>query len=433
MYKLIIDIINQFTYLFSGVFNSIGNQQIFYEGAGGGGFSMITVLPSYLGMLFCILLPDSFFKTNLITKEILNKIENENENENKNQIKVKNKNIIIKNKEPPHIQIILIALIDVTGNTFSQLSIYYTGIGMYQVIFSSVIIFTALLGRIVLSKKLNFIQWISIIIVTFGLVLTHISVFFEDSTSFSIGMLFSMITTFFYACNWVFSEYVLQPDINYNNNYDDDNDVNNDSDSNVNIITNDDNNNDVIEKYNPSIDKADNNNNQNKIDTVNTLTTTSSTIEVKQLSPKTFSILMGIYCTIFTLIYMSLYTFPHFSGLILSNVQNEHGRWTVIIIIFISLIIFSFLNALSYFSIVSTPKGSITIGILQALRAVFVFLFSQFLFCNEKHQEQCFNLWKILASIIILGGVFLYNFSNIYFILNSKPSSEHKENIETHQ
>ncbi len=40
---------------------------------------------------------------------------------------------------------------------------------MFQVIYSSIIVFTALLSRLFLRRYLNFCQWFSIILITIGL------------------------------------------------------------------------------------------------------------------------------------------------------------------------------------------------------------------------------------------------------------------------
>jgi drug/metabolite transporter (DMT)-like permease len=45
---------------------------------------------------------------------------------------------------------------------------------MYQVIYSSIVIWCAILTRIFLSRKLNNIQWLAIVGVTFGLAISAV-------------------------------------------------------------------------------------------------------------------------------------------------------------------------------------------------------------------------------------------------------------------
>lgn len=117
----------------------------------------------------------------------------------------------------------------------------------------------------------------------------------------------------------------------------------------------------------------------------------------------------GCYSTILTLIYITVYTIPRFKDLIYLEVQSVDGDWIVIAATFIFLCLNNVVHNDSYFFIID-EIGSVTAGILQALRAVLVFFVSSFIFCAT-HSEQCLNFSKIFSAVIVIGSVLLFIYS----------------------
>jgi drug/metabolite transporter (DMT)-like permease len=105
-----------------------------------------------------------------------------------------------------------IGFVEVVGYFFSFLGVQYAGSGVYQIIYSSIVIFVAVMSRIFLGKKVNFTQWGGIIIVFIGLVLSTMGSKASGSSSVSIGILYTLVQTFLFATNYVSVEHVLKQD-----------------------------------------------------------------------------------------------------------------------------------------------------------------------------------------------------------------------------
>lgn len=65
---------------------------------------------------------------------------------------------------------------------------------------------------------------------------------------------------------------------------------------------------------------------------------------------------------------------------------------------------------MAYFELIATT-GSVSTGVLAALRAVSVFVFSSLLFCGT-HHEQCFNGWKGLSTVFVMAGLVYYGYGS---------------------
>ncbi|KAF9933036.1 hypothetical protein FBU30_006712 [Linnemannia zychae] len=73
-----------------------------------------------------------------------------------------------------HWPVIQVAVMDVIANAMVTVGFFYVGSGMYQVIYSSIVIWCAILTRIFLGRKLNSIQWVAIVGVTVGLAISAV-------------------------------------------------------------------------------------------------------------------------------------------------------------------------------------------------------------------------------------------------------------------
>jgi drug/metabolite transporter (DMT)-like permease len=67
-----------------------------------------------------------------------------------------------------------ITFFDLVGNLLSNLCVIYVGAMLYVILYSSVTIFSALLQRIILKKMLNTWQWVAIVLITAGLVVSAV-------------------------------------------------------------------------------------------------------------------------------------------------------------------------------------------------------------------------------------------------------------------
>lgn len=104
--------------------------------------------------------------------------------------------------------IILNAIIDFTANTFCILGISKVGSGLFQIIYSSVPIWTALESRLFMGKKLTWKQWIGIITVTGGLGLTSVQSNLNGGGNYLVGIFFCLMGAVTYALVYVLGEYI---------------------------------------------------------------------------------------------------------------------------------------------------------------------------------------------------------------------------------
>jgi len=75
------------------------------------------------------------------------------------------------------------------------------------------------------------------------------------------------------------------------------------------------------------------------------------------------------------LMYVIFYTIPNWEHLVSVHVREAHGSVIVIVVAYFGMMLSSFLHSWSYYKLVK-QTGSVSTGILQSLRAIFVFLLS---------------------------------------------------------
>ena len=142
---------------------------------------MITVLPSYLGMLMPLLQPS-----------------------------VRQKFSESSQSSFTHMTILFASFSDFLGSILTAIGLFYTGSGLYQVLCSSVVVFTAVLCRIFLQKPLSNNQWIAVLLVNFGLALSAGSKSVEgDSSSLLVGSAFIIVGTILVSSAYVVDQKVM--------------------------------------------------------------------------------------------------------------------------------------------------------------------------------------------------------------------------------
>ncbi|KAF9360711.1 hypothetical protein BGX34_007596 [Mortierella sp. NVP85] len=251
-----------------------------------------------------------------------------------------------------HWPVIQVAVMDVVANALVTIGFFYVGSGMYQVIYSSIVIWCAILTRIFLGRKLNNIQWLAIVGVTLGLAISAVGTVQDVSPDDgpvqtwlekSFGALVTLGATFLYACVYVLSDKVL------------------------------------------------------------------STFKPKPI-PEKVCTLVGSYASLFTFGYLCFFTFPNWQREVVDVVHSRHGSWIGIILVYPLVTISSMLHSLNYYVLISRIN-SVAVGIMQSLRAVLVFVMSHYLFCSTS-TTQCFNEWKFVSAIVVIGCVTLFSVSS---------------------
>ena len=83
----------------------------------------------------------------------------------------------------------------------------YCGSGLFQVAFSSVAIFSAIYSRIFLKTFITPLQWVGIVIVTMGLVVSPLSSNAKGGSPI-VGILLTLLGAQFYAISYIVNEYI---------------------------------------------------------------------------------------------------------------------------------------------------------------------------------------------------------------------------------
>lgn len=172
----------QALFVTTGTIITLGYQWIFYAGAGGRGLAMITVLPSYIGMCMPLAQPAVFrrFLSSSYPMQV-------------------------------HLIVIFASVLDIAGGLLTAVGLFMTGSGIYQVLYSSVVVFTALVARIVLHKPLSWKQWLAVIIVNTGLALSAGSGDADNlaSSNIFVGSAFILLGTVLIAAAYVTDQGIL--------------------------------------------------------------------------------------------------------------------------------------------------------------------------------------------------------------------------------
>ena len=81
----------------------------------------------------------------------------------------------------------------------------YCGSGLFQVAFSSVAIFSAVYSRIFLKTNVSIVQWVGIVVVTAGLIVSPLSNNSQGKSPLK-GILLTLLGAQFYAISYIVNE-----------------------------------------------------------------------------------------------------------------------------------------------------------------------------------------------------------------------------------
>eukprot|EP01090_Pellita_catalonica_P021523 TRINITY_DN8085_c0_g1_i5.p1 TRINITY_DN8085_c0_g1~~TRINITY_DN8085_c0_g1_i5.p1 ORF type:complete len:393 (-),score=24.87 TRINITY_DN8085_c0_g1_i5:339-1517(-) len=362
-------IVVQVVFLVTGVFQTIGNQSVYYQGAGDKR-ALLGVLAKAFGMVLAVLIP----------KEKRSEKPQPRQQAGSSGLPITAQQ---QRKASPaykiRLKLSLIALIDCLAQVIEMLGIIMAGSGLFQVVYSSVVIFTALLSRVMLQRQLSLRKWLGIVIITMGLMFsamgafqgnvhdgahsisdkhvaqttaTNVLVDMSDSMQLAykkhsqgVGIVMTLCCTFLFAINYVLSESLL--------------------------------------------------------------TTASNAPSPLAIQSFTGSVL---FC--FSMGYCLIYTVPNWDQLVVQSIRSHKGSIASIVILYTGLVIAAFLHCITYYTLLSS-LGATSTGVLQSLRAVSVFGMSAWLFC-ETHHAQCFNTYKGISTFFVVMGILFFSFQSFY-------------------
>lgn len=250
-----------------------------------------------------------------------------------------------------HTRFLSVGCLEVAGNVTGVLGLIFAGSGVFQVVYSSVVLFTALLSRVLLGKSPQPKQWLALFLITLGLAVSAIGGTSTPSStpsaensdlsrSILIGILFTLVSATFYSFSYVLVEYTLQDPLNAPSERD-------------------------LQAY------------------------------------------AGLYGLILVSGYMIFYTVPNWETLVVQSVAAKHGSMNHVFLAYATLSISCFLHSVSYYKLVRNV-GAVSTGVLQALRAVSVFGISSLVICGQ-HPEQCVTKPKMLSMAVVSIGLYAYS------------------------
>eukprot|EP01084_Bolivina_argentea_P161347 280894_1 len=243
------------------------------------------------------------------------------------------------------IKIFFISLYDILCTYVTFLALIWSGSLIYQLVYSSTLIITAIFRHFLIpQKQMTMQQWIACLIVSFGLFIVALGGQNNEKTETFSGntILLPLFGTILHALGYVMAEILLES-------------------NNANIIIN----------------------------------------------PNEMCYKMGFYSFLFVSLYITIYVLPNFNELFFDEINKKNGSLKIVIIGYFCYILTTFSHSWSYFKLIKL-SGAVSTGINQSLRAVFVFIISAIFFCHLQ-ESQCFNIFKLLSLIIVIVGVALYS------------------------
>ncbi|KAJ3288679.1 hypothetical protein HK104_008035 [Borealophlyctis nickersoniae] len=117
-----------------------------------------------------------------------------------------------------HVGVIGVAILDVFGNLVLNVGLFYVGSGLYQVIYSSIIVFTALMAKCFLRRSMTWGGWIAVYIICFGLSINgfgRTDAFSEgDSSTIAVGFFMTLLGTAIYSVVYTVNDHLLSDSSN---------------------------------------------------------------------------------------------------------------------------------------------------------------------------------------------------------------------------
>lgn len=323
----------QAVYLLTGVLQTIVYQILVYHGAGEK-TTMLPLLARFLGVASAVMLP-------------------------KDQQGVKHPKKDTQWTIHTYTLLLFFACLNLTATVLMLTALFYSGSGLFQVVYASGIITTAIVSWIWTKKSLSQQQWMAIAVVWIGLVFSALGAAENASLHGSdeaakqhseqehghqlLGIALTLIACLIWSFHNVFCEIQFGK-------------------------------------------------------------------EKSPITPTVVQSFSGVFCLCMTTLYVLMYTLPRWNELVSESVQLHNGDAAVIIAMFLVMSVASFLHDISFYFLLGSV-GAVSTGIIQCLRAVLVFIISSWLFCSA-FPEQCFNVFKGISAILVSFGVLYFSFQS---------------------
>lgn len=255
-----------------------------------------------------------------------------------------------------------IPVIDIIAQATNYTGASMAGPTLFAIIYSSVTIWAAVYSRLMLGRKMSWLQWLGVFIVFGGLTITATN---SESVGKDVfrGAMLILAGSSLHAMTYVLSEAVMGKDEPPNN------------------------------------DGRNNHNEQHQQQE------TSSKISVEMNCALQGLVAGGAY-----LAWQFLYTKANYHERIEVPMQLAGTSTTYAISILLSLSLSNLVHALSFFyTLKHFPGGATSAGVMKGLQAVLVFVFTSVVYCGSMGgSEMCFTYTKFLSLVIVCGGVVIF-------------------------
>lgn len=316
-----------------------------------------------------------------------------------------------------------VIILDIMGYYFHVLGLRYAGSALFQVVYSSVVIWAAILSRLLRGKQqnnqLNTYQIFGIGIVLFGLVYSTVAehvvqsgtstgwlAFFFPSTSRSdFAVAASSITSSSTHNNGGglsgHHEGTATIDIEGIGNDKEDTSSSLTTLASPAVITNPDKQWDIIIGMVFSL--------------LSSLTygTVYALAEVLMMqpnppNPKFVAKYIGFGISIVLFLYVFVFTLPRYNDILLHVQELSFLSWSMIIVCYITMMLSAAVHSITYYQLMYS-LGAIAAGIMQSARAIGVFIIAGIFFCSYQ-ESQCFSYSRGIATLFVIGGILFYSY-----------------------
>ena len=311
--------------------------------------------------------------------------------------------------------IISVIILDILGYYFHILGLRYAGSALFQVIYSSVVIWAAILSRLLRGKQhnnqLNRYQVIGICIVLFGLIYSTVAEHIQPEN------LSPWLTYLFPSVKSSSSDFVTTTI-----------DTKNAPNHHQGAAT--------IDIEGAGNDKEDTSASLSSISSAATIANATKRWEIllgmifsllssltyatvyaiaeclmaqpNPPSPKYVAKYIGFGISVVLFIYILFFTLPRYQD-ILQHVQEiQFISWPTIFFCYFLMMMSAAVHSITYYQLMYS-LGAIAAGIMQSARAVGVFIIAGFIFCSYQ-ESQCFTISRGIATLFVIGGILFYSY-----------------------
>lgn len=145
--------------------------------------------------------------------------------------------------------------------------------------------------------------------------------------------------------------------------------------------------------------------------------------------------LQGSVAGLLFLVWQLVFTLPRSDELIWRPMENAGTSFGYAVILLGGFGMSNVVHSITYFhTLLHFPGGATSAGVMKGLQAVFVFVFTSFLYCNKLGgSEMCFSQSKFVSLVTVTGGVVGYGYATKKAVPDSGESNDKKESEHVHE